>query len=617
MSTEAGVLERAGSDRRTLEATELVLLAIGAELVFLAIALVPVAPFVLAATLFYGPRFATAAGVLMALGVWWLLQQRAAEPAGEPLPDDCDLRREIDALCRQLDAPRIDRVLLDDRLNAAAAASRGLLSLVGVRRTLVLGLPLLRVLDAQEVRAVIAHELGHFSRHHGRLGHWIYLVRSKWEVYLDHRALDGIDGTLQSVARQFVPHFLRRSSAWSRRCEFEADAEAAHAVGGAALASGLERLELVDHAVRHVLPARLATLCVAQPDPPADFWGVALEAASGLGDEEVAAAFQAASTRIRRLHDTHPPLAERLLAIGLQPRAVSWADRRCAGEDLLGAHWPALDEGCRERRRDARRRAWRLDHVRLRSVARRLAAPVAPAQRAMLQEQLAPSDATLAALRTAVEARPEEPLLLHALGEALLRRDDPAGCDVMRAAARLDGRLAPEASAAVARFQDEHGDDAAAMRAGRQAAQAARKLDRVREQLWTRLMAAPQAATEVDREALAESVAASDAVDAAWVLATDVPAPTGPAWRVVLLVLRLDAEVLLTGTMDDGEDELRAQWRELLQSLLPANVVARVHTVLTTEALNPNLLARLEAEGSCLKRPTRPLNAGVVKIDVL
>jgi Zn-dependent protease with chaperone function len=164
----------------------LTLLALASELVFVTVVILPIAPFVMLQAAIWGPGFAAVFGLAAFIFLWWLVQ-----PSPGTVGRHIVRRQEapaffemVDGLCISAAAPRIHRIVLDNELNAAAYQTGGFLSLLGSRRTLILGVPLLRMLSVDEVKAVIAHELGHFSRNHGRLGHWIYRVRAKWDHYL-------------------------------------------------------------------------------------------------------------------------------------------------------------------------------------------------------------------------------------------------------------------------------------------------------------------------------------------------------------------------------------------------------------------------------------------------
>ena len=152
-----------------------------------------------------------------------------------------DLHEAIIELRRRLQVPGRMHVFLDDSFNAGAAESRGFLGLFGTRFALTLGVPLLAALSGDQVLAVIAHELGHFSRRHGRLGHWLYRARVGWIDYA--RQVEESDSPFDRAAAwyssRFVPFFSIHCFVHSRQCEYEADADAALAVGGERVAGAL------------------------------------------------------------------------------------------------------------------------------------------------------------------------------------------------------------------------------------------------------------------------------------------------------------------------------------------------------------------------------------------
>src|SRR2546430_16869096 len=71
----------------------------------------------------------------------------------------------------------------------AFVTTRGGFMGFGSRRVMGLGLPLLQTLGVRELRAVLAHEFGHYHGGDTKLGPWIYKTRA------------AIGRTLQGLAR--------------------------------------------------------------------------------------------------------------------------------------------------------------------------------------------------------------------------------------------------------------------------------------------------------------------------------------------------------------------------------------------------------------------------------
>ena len=84
-----------------------------------------------------------------------------------------ELARMLEDVRRAIRGPRLHSVLVDERPNAGVVQVPRAGGLFGSRNYLVLGLPFLLALTADEFRGVVGHELGHLSRSHGRFGAFV------------------------------------------------------------------------------------------------------------------------------------------------------------------------------------------------------------------------------------------------------------------------------------------------------------------------------------------------------------------------------------------------------------------------------------------------------------
>lgn len=194
---------------------------------------------------------------------------------------------------------------------------------VGSQRVMGLGLPLVEAVTVDELRAIVAHEFGHYHGGDTALGPWVYRTRA------------AIGRTLQNLARHssvlmkpfqwYGAGFLRITHAISRRQEYAADALAAHTVGAAPLASGLRTLHAIGGAFVPYWMTEVAPILERGFRPPivsgfTRFLAapeVAADVASGLERELASGASDP--------YDTHPSLRDRLAALGvvggqLEPR---------------------------------------------------------------------------------------------------------------------------------------------------------------------------------------------------------------------------------------------------------------------------------------------------------
>src|SRR5215468_3123524 len=228
-------LEAAAAARPGLYRARLMLLALAGDAILTFVRVLPLGGPIAVAALFFDSALIRVPAVIAIVFLIWVLRPGSRD-SGESLGrgEAPELHAALDDIKTRLDVRAHIDVRLIDGANAGAHEVRGLFGIAGVRRVMLLGVPLLAVLGREETRAVIAHELGHFSRQHGLFGHWLYWAHLYWLSYaarIDHES-SSLARAGAVFARLFAPAFSRRAMVWSRRTEYEADADAARAIGG-------------------------------------------------------------------------------------------------------------------------------------------------------------------------------------------------------------------------------------------------------------------------------------------------------------------------------------------------------------------------------------------------
>ncbi len=260
----------------------------------------------------------------------WVRQER---PSGVPLDrsDAPKLFEWLDELGPRLKAPPIHRVYLDHEFNAHVMQR-------GLRNELSVGLPLLCILTPQQMKGVLAHELGHLSRGDGRLSSWVYYQRLRWER-LRAELVDPPGAWLMwPFARFYLPWFDLWSFVQARAQERIADRGEVEVVGGETAARTHAHLALItawyvhrfipdfiEGALRAGGPltdlARRTLGALGEPVPPSRLrWWLREALRVPTGDE-----------------DTHPGLAERIEAAapGFLPEVTAFVPEQTAAELLL------------------------------------------------------------------------------------------------------------------------------------------------------------------------------------------------------------------------------------------------------------------------------------------
>jgi heat shock protein HtpX len=205
-------------------------------------------------------------------------------------------------------------------VNAFVAQRGGIVGL-GSRRVMGLGLPLLRAVQVDELRAVIAHEMGHFYGGDTRLGPFIYktrggLVRTVVNLARVRHSIDHWIGlvfaAVQAPFRWLLIGFLRVSQAISRAQELSADAVAVRAEGARALVDGLKKTHAA--AIAHEAFMRSEVLPLVERGAlPAVGEGFTRFLGHARAAEQLAAAVESELTAgTADPYDAHPPLRERI-----------------------------------------------------------------------------------------------------------------------------------------------------------------------------------------------------------------------------------------------------------------------------------------------------------------
>ncbi|MGW7434768.1 M48 family metallopeptidase [Streptomyces sp. NPDC054849] len=282
-------------------------------------------------------------------------------PKGEPLPgvtvteaQEPLLWETVRDIAQQVGTRAPDEIVLIDEVNAAVAEDARLLGLRPGTRRLYLGVPLMTGLDEMQLRAVLAHEMGHYANFDTRLtpliargraqlirtiGYFheradgkVAKERAKQEKKDEKRIAKGkkakgVDTTgegamYRAMAKIYMAYgnfYMRATRSAARRQELAADLASVRVAGRDSAASALRELNALDSAHDFYMSS-YATLGVDAgllPRPGEVLGGLRRLLDARSADLEDLR--RNLSTEPTSPYDSHPALAERVARIEALP----------------------------------------------------------------------------------------------------------------------------------------------------------------------------------------------------------------------------------------------------------------------------------------------------------
>ena len=371
----------------------------------------------------------------------------------------------VEQIRSELAAPAANHVVLTDDFNAAVMQVPRF-GIFGFPRTyLVLGVPLMLCLTREQFDAVLAHEFGHLSGSHPKLGLWVFRMSRTWNQLLSQLETRRSWGRrlFEGFIRWYAPRLQAYGFVMSRRDEYEADADAARVTSPEAMGAALVGTQVGERALHEHFWRPIWRTAAETPSPPTAVWAKMGDVwRTPLAPEVRTEWLGTALARRASSDDTHPSLRERLTALGLVERDGSRIDRLptlatagapSAAEHYLGdltaemlssfdVDW-RLSVGERWRERHEEMKALRELLARLDEQRRR--APLGPVelwQRANACNDLGETDDAIRAFRELVALEPSHVRGHFLLGALLLAEGDVAGVEHVQRSMSLSSEFA-------------------------------------------------------------------------------------------------------------------------------------------------------------------------------
>ncbi|HAK30079.1 MAG TPA: peptidase M48, partial [Sphingobacterium sp.] len=190
--------------------------------------------------------------------------------------DEPQLFALIHEVVKEVDTSFPKKVFLSHEVNASVFYDSSFWSMfLPIKKNLQIGVGLVNAVTQQELKAILAHEFGHFSQKSMKVGSYVYHVNQIiYNMLYKNESLDNMFDKWGNISGytaifigisvfiiQQIQHILKHLYeyvnlnylALSREMEFHADEIAAHVAGSQALADSLLRLSFANHALNNVL----------------------------------------------------------------------------------------------------------------------------------------------------------------------------------------------------------------------------------------------------------------------------------------------------------------------------------------------------------------------------
>jgi Zn-dependent protease with chaperone function len=259
----------------------------------------------------FGAPLCIATVGIMAYATWRALHPRRADPVGVPVSraDAPQLWALLDAAAAAAGTRVPDTVIVVAEAAAMLSERSRLLGVLGGRRDLYLGLPLLQAWDIAHLRAVVAHELAHFSPALSPLAPLAYRGRIAVGRTVPRITRRNPAGPL---LRAYAELYRRVDAPFSRAQELAADRIAAEFGGARAAAAVLRDLPALD-ALRRIFHAEYVGPGWRAGHVPDDMFGGFLRMLAARADEVARLRSREHPTPGR--WNTHPSVPDRLAAL--------------------------------------------------------------------------------------------------------------------------------------------------------------------------------------------------------------------------------------------------------------------------------------------------------------
>lgn len=287
--------------------------------------------------------------LLLILGViirsFWI---KSPPPAGIKLSkrDYPKVYEAVEEIRKAVNAPPVHQIQLIPDFNASVM-QRPRLGLLGWQKNyMMLGIQLLKTCSYEEIRSILAHELGHLAEGHSAKDAWIYRVQGVWYQLMQNLHNDQSFATIifTRFFDWYVPLLDSYTFPYRREQEESADELSVKLVGPKLAANTFLSMDLKSHYLEKYYWANVGER-FSIPEPPAVYDGMTEALKNGKIEKHDAEMWLQESLSVETgYEDSHPCTKDRVATIlKIKPEEVKEYAHSVI-DDLCRIENPAFDQ---------------------------------------------------------------------------------------------------------------------------------------------------------------------------------------------------------------------------------------------------------------------------------
>lgn len=285
--------------------------------------------------------------LLLVLGVifrsFWV---KAPPVDGIPLKkkDYPKLYEMVQEIADHIKAPKVHQVQLVPDFNAAVT-QRARLGLFGWHKNyLILGIQIVKTCSYDELRSILAHEMGHLAEGHSAKDAWIYRVQSVWYQLMQNLQRDESLATVLFTRffNWYVPLLDSYTFPYRREQEYNADLGSVELVGPDLAAKTFLSMDLKDRYLDKNYWSTVGNR-FSTPEPPPVYAGLSAALTGKIEKQDAESWLRDILNQKTNYEDSHPCTRDRVAAIlKIKPEEVpEYAHKHI--QELCEIEAPAYD----------------------------------------------------------------------------------------------------------------------------------------------------------------------------------------------------------------------------------------------------------------------------------